>query len=170
MFKEAILYVNTIIELTQIQSSIKINKENNEKIDELDSSLPSIDLATDNLIVTPEKEAFEQNSLNEKIQFTKRVENIFLVPMSNIETDDASVIKKSRLTRERKNQKEGTILRTQRNKSVPVNLDNNELSQSVHLMRTQSVKRSKKNDKGETALHLAVMNVSMVSYSHLFLN
>ena len=156
MFKEAILYINTIVELTQLELDIQVDKEINEKKDDLDVSLPIIDMTP--LIITPQKE----NCPNAIRESTNKADEIFLVPI--LQSNDATVAQKNYQKRGRINQ-QGAILRTQRNKSVPVDADKFEESQSTHL-KAQLGKRSKKNEKGETELHLAVMNVRIHLKSH----
>lgn len=126
MIKEAILYVNQIIEM--------ISAENKEKKIEEDLKLSNIEM--------------EKNL---------EIEN-FAVPEPLIQTGTQS---RSRTRRNNKSancsqaavRSQSTRIRKSTQTQTQVD---NEQSQRP---RTQSAKRIRKNEKGETPLHLAVMNV-----------
>ncbi|CAF0952331.1 unnamed protein product, partial [Brachionus calyciflorus] len=141
MIKEAILYVNQIIQMTT--PGYKFESES-----DCSSSLPDIDL---NLVQISLKN-------NKKpLQEIQEVE-IFALPqpIDDIPTQTRSRSRKSSTKQTQSSQKPTRSQSTRARKSAQIET---EIAEESQRPRTQSAnRRVRKNDKGETALHLAVMN------------
>lgn len=152
MIKEAILYVNQIIEMTSPGYQEKI---------ESSSSLPSLDLNINSQALKPKN----SNLKTKKNQPDKEEEiTIFAIPqpIDDLPTQSKSRSRKS-TTKVNANSQKPTRSQSTRNRKSTQNEP--ELFEESQRPRTQSAnRRIKKNDKGETPLHIAVMNVIIKNY------
>ena len=130
MIKEAILYVNNILEITE---------DMNVEDDSEPSTLPDIKLF--------DEENYHRPIQKVSIPSTSSGRNTFLKPITN----------KCQASQSKPRTK--SIGRRVVKKDVPIDVE----TASSQRPRSQSVrnKLTKRNDKGEQPIHLAVMNVSI---------
>lgn len=133
MIREAILCVNSIVELTN-------GTYKSPKGADLDSSLPEIILEPTNNSNFPESKM--KPPLIPPIQLKPDIENI------------------KPNARARKNSQSKARTKSTGRPKVLKNDNILQLNSSSQLQRSQSVRNQKKNNKGELPIHLAVMKVS----------
>jgi ankyrin repeat protein len=175
MIKEAILYINTIVELTKDDNEAEAQTSAKAAALDLDSSLPDIDLDATSAVEEKENQNFnskekEKEPLNNKADF--------LVPIlpDILETQTATTRKSRRSAPTQSTSSIAASTQRQRKNSKKqvddedvIKIDTQSQT-ATQKSRAQSNKRSRKNNKGETPLHLAVMNNDLAKITELLTN
>ena len=173
MIKEAILYINTIVELTKDDNEAEAQTSAKSVALDLDSSLPDIDLDATSAV-----EEKENQNVNNKKKEKEPLNNKsdFLVPVlpDILETQNPATTRKSRRSAPSQSTSSIAASTQRQRKNSKKQVDDEDVIKidtqsqtATQKSRAQSNKRSRKNNKGETPLHLAVMNNDVAKITEL---
>lgn len=172
MVKEAILYVSDIIDLTDSNPKNKETTKNSEQFD-TDDSLPEISFCKYYKTIN------KKNRLKNKFVVIlvedirpKINTNVFKAPLPVTIMPPPPPLKKvTNFDKPEKTKPTKRVSKAQKIRSQSVNIKVDKLEESQRstcaIPRSQSFKRVKKNNKGETPVHLAVMKDDLESLREL---